>query len=186
MTAEEAEPSHCNARRETRTSLFVMATLYADSGSAPVKVRDLSSAGALIEGGLIPPPGTDVRLCRGSLNIMGEIVWCRGGRAGLKFNSSVSVSEWLPGRRAVASQQRVDEIVQEVKASETLTSRSPSQDSKLQPGKITPAELTRLRVAIESLAEDLAADPDVVQRHIAKLQTLDIVAQALRKLVADR
>jgi hypothetical protein len=78
----------------------------------------------------------------------------------------------------------VDEIVQQVKASGTVhTDPAPP---RFQSGKLTALELTRLTVALESLAEDLAADPDVVKRHLAKLQTLDLVAQALRKLAAGR
>lgn len=163
-----------------------MATLYAGSGSSPVKVRDLSSTGALIEGGVIPAPGTNVRLCRGSLNIMGEVVWCRGERAGLRFESSLSVAEWLPGGRALAPQQRVDEIVQQVKASGAIGSHSAGHFATLQSSTVSAAELTQLRVALESLAEDLAADRDIVKRHVPKLQTLDITAQALRKLAAER
>ena len=166
--------------------MFVMAALYSDSGSFPVKVRDLSSAGALIEGCVISPPGTRVRLCRGSLSATGEIVWRRGERAGIRFESTVSVVEWLPGRSAIAPQQRVDEMVQQIKASGTTGSLSPADLPTLRSAEVSAAELTRVRVAIESLAEDLAADPDVVRRHMAKLQTLDLAAQLLRKLAIGR
>lgn len=81
--------------------------------------------------------------------------------------------------------QGLDEIIQEAKTSGTLRSRSSPQGSKPQPGKITSVDLTRPRLALESLAEDLADDPVVVKRQMAKLQTLDIIAQAHRKLAAD-
>ena len=163
-----------------------MAVMYSDSGSSPVKVRDLSSAGALIEGGVIAPPGTQVRLCRGSLSATGEIVWRRGERAGLRFESSVSVTEWLPRRAAIAPQQRVDEIVQQVKASGTVTSLPPGDLPILPSAEVSAVELTRVRVAIESLADDITADPEVVKRHMAKLQALDLAAQLLRKLAVGR
>ncbi len=186
MIAELTKPARRDARREPRTSLFAMATLYAGLGSWAVKVRDLSSRGALVEGGDIPPPGTSVRLCRGSLTIMGEIVWCRAGRAGLRLESSLAIAEWLPGSRATAPQQRVDEIVQQVRASGTMPSLSPGHHPTLQSNKLSAVELTRLRIAIEALAEDLAADAHVVNRHMSKLQTLDVAAQALGKLAAER
>lgn len=163
-----------------------MATLYADSGSSPVKVRDLSSEGALIEGGVIPPVGTSVRLCRGSFNILGQIAWCRGGRGGMRFESSISVAEWLPGGRATVTQQRVDEMVQETKAAGIAKSFSFDHHPTIQSGKLTSLELTQLRRAIESLADDLAADPQVVKQHMLKLQTLDLAVRALRKLAAER
>ena len=163
-----------------------MATLYAASGSSPVKVRDVSPRGALIEGGVNPHPGTSVRLCRGSVSITGEVVWRQGERAGLLFESNLVVAEWLPGGRAVTPQRRVDELVQHVKASATATTRSSGNIPTVQPCKLSALELTQLRVAIESLAEDLATDPDIVKRHMAKLQTLDLAAQALGKLAAGR
>ena len=184
MIAEPVKPAMSDLRREPRTSLFVMATLYAASGSSPVKVRDLSSAGALIEAGVIPSPGTRVRLSRGSLNIMGEIVWCRGERAGLRFESSLSVAEWLPRERT--PQQRVDSIFHEAKASRAALPLPSDTQTTLTPSKLSAVDLTQLRVAIESLAEDLAADADVMERHRSKLQSLDIAAQALRKLAAER
>ncbi len=162
------------------------ATLSVGSDSFPVKVRDLSSDGGLIEGVVLPISGTIVRLSRGSLAVTGEVIWCRGGRAGVRFESSLSVAEWLPGGRAPAAQQRVDEIVQQVKASRTESSASPAQGPALKASKLDALELTRLRVALESLAKDLAADPDIVKRHMAKLQSLDITAQALGKLAAER
>ena len=116
---------------------------------------------------------------------MGEIVWCRGERAGVRFESSVSVTEWLPGRSAIPPQQRVDEMVQRIKASGTGTSVS-AATLTLQSSEVSAAELTQMRIAIESLAEDLSADPQVVKRHMAKLQTLDLTAQILRKLANGR
>lgn len=164
--------------------MFVMATIYAGTGSAPVKVRDMSSGGALIEGAVIPSPGTEVRLCRGSLNIMGEVVWCKDARAGLRFESNVSVADWLPSGRAPAAQQRVDELVQQAQASKIV--HAAPADDPLKPREVTALELTRLRRAIESLAEDLAEDKAIMERYASKLQTLDLAAQALRKLAAER
>lgn len=175
-----------DARREPRTSLFAMATLYAGLGSAPVKVRDLSSGGALVEGAAIPSPGTSVRLCRGSLHITGEIVWCRGQRAGLRFKSRLAVADWLPGGGVKTHQQRVDSIFQEAKASQPAHSPVSRHQQTPESGRLGAVELTEIRTALESLADDLAADPHVVEGHMSKLQTLDIAAQALGKLAAER
>ena len=182
--AELTNPIANEARVEARTSLFVMAALYTDSGSSPVKVRDLSSAGALLEGGSIALPGTMVRLCRGSLSVAGEVIWRRGERAGVRFHSSVSVGDWLPGRGAIAPQQLVDEMVQQIKGSGTVTGGPPS-NSTTSSAEVSASELIRVRLAIESLAEDLSADPDIVKRHMAKLQSLDLAAQLLKKLARN-
>lgn len=186
VIAQIAEPIQHDGRREPRKSMFVMATIYAAAGSAPVKVRDLSSRGALIEGAVIPPAGTRVRLCRGSLSIGSEVVWANEGRAGLLFDSRVSVADWLPSVRALAAQQRVDEVVQQTKASQTVHAAPAAVPLTFAPCEFSALELTGLRQAIESLADDLASDPSVLERHASKLQTLDRAAQVLRKLTAER
>lgn len=186
MIGEPTKSTDDDARCEPRTSVFVMATLYAGAGSSAVKVRDVSPAGALIEGGVVPPPGTQVCLCRAGLTITGTIVWSRGDRAGLRFESRTSVAEWLPRGGALAPQQRVDEIVQQVKASGPARPLSRRDVPTFQSATISDVELTQLALALESLAEDLAGDAGVTTRHMEKLQTLDVAVQALRKLAAER
>jgi hypothetical protein len=161
--------------------MFVMATLYSDAGSTPVKLRDLSKTGALIEGGAIPVPGTSVILCRGSLRVAGEVVWGGRGRAGLKLSSEVTVSEWLPTGRSLAPQQRVDEAVQRLKAASSRTSLA----TEPKPGVASALELARAKRMIETLAEALADDPDILARHGERLQALDLAAQLFGKLAAD-
>jgi hypothetical protein len=160
--------------------MFVMATIYAESGSAPVKIRDLSTSGALIEGGVLPHPGSKIKLVRGSLTIGGEVAWRKGSKAGLRFDASASVAEWLPNRRTVAPQEMVDAMVQEVKTGPVtaLTAAEPL------PSPVSALELMRVKALIEALAEDLADDMGVVVRHGPKLQSLDLAAQLLGKLAA--
>lgn len=162
-----------------------MAAIYAAAGSTPVKVRNVSPRGALIEGAVIPPLGSRVRLCRGSLSVTAEIVWSRDGRAGLGFQSTVCVDDWLPRNRAMTPQERVDEMVGQVKAC-ALVPRSLGDGATSESSKPAALELARLAHALESLAEDLTADPDIVKRHLFKIQTLDVAAQALRKVAAER
>ena len=170
-------------RREQRKSMFVMATLYAVTGSAPVKVRDMSAAGALVEGAVIPAPGSKVRLSRGSLSVTGSIAWCKGARAGLSFDSTVSPDDWLP-TGTPAPQQRVDELVQHIKSS--IAGGLPEASPLLpQSPFVTAIEVDTVRHAIEDLADDLADDPDVIARHAEKLSTLDLAAQVLKKLAAE-
>jgi hypothetical protein len=158
--------------------MFVMATVYSNAGSAPVKLRDLSPTGALIEGGAIPAAGTSVTLCRGSLRVAGEVVWCARGRAGLKLCSEVTVSEWLPNGRSLAPQQRVDEAVQRLKAASSKSSLA----TEPKPAVVSALELARAKRMIESLAEALAGDLEVLGRHGEELQALDIAAQLFGKL----
>lgn len=185
MTAEAAEALGTDAQREPRTNVFVMAAIYGEAGSTPVKVRNVSPGGALIEGAVVPPPGSRVRLCRGSMSVTAEVAWSEDGRAGLHFESAVCVADWLPGGRGTSHQQCVDEMIQEVRASH-LVSVPAGGCPGPQSNEVTAVELTRLTEAVESLAHDLARDPAVVKRHMLRLQTLDLAAQTLRKLAAER
>lgn len=179
------EEADCGARLEPRTNIFVMATIAASTASGPVKVRNLSARGALIEGAVLPAPQERVRLCRGRLAVTGEVVWSSSGRAGLRFDSRVRVEDWLPTGANRAAQQRVDELLQQLRAD--AANCAPASGSETgSPEAISPTELRELARAIEILANDLAGDDAIVRRHFSNLQTLDITAQVLRKLSAAR
>lgn len=175
----EAEGTLRDGRVDPRTNLFVVGTIYTQNGSAPVKIRNLSASGALVEGGVIPGPATKMRLSRGSLTIVGKVVWRNDTRAGLKFDSRVSVADWLPSAQSVGSQQQIDSIVEQIRAAPKETVFLPDPE----PGEVTQNELINVKRLIEALAEDLADDSDVIIRHASKLQALDRAAQLLEKLI---
>src|SRR5688500_15452 len=91
-------------RVEARSNIFVVAALAWSSGTGPVRIRNMSRTGALIEGATIPPEGSPVRLSRGSLSVRGEIVWRRENRAGMRFGSAETVADWLPGNKTATGQ----------------------------------------------------------------------------------
>lgn len=164
-------------RAQHRSNLFVIAALHCPGADplAPVRVRvrNLSPEGALIEGSPLPEIGTSVRLTRGRLSAVGELRWCDGHRAGLRFSSPVRVADWLPGAHQ-AGQQRVDEILFEARAGSGPGSAAPAV-----PGQPDYAELAR---ALTKAGEELAADPGIAGRHPGALQAIDIAAQALARL----
>ena len=94
--------------------MFVLATMAAASGSAPIKIRNMSQGGALLEGGALPPVGEHLSLRRGELVVSGHVVWRQQGKAGLSFDCAVEVMDWLPS--GSGGQQRVDRTFQELKA----------------------------------------------------------------------
>jgi len=185
VEAEAMNVEPTEARRDPRKSMFVVGTMYTATGSAPVKIRDMSSSGCLIEGAVIGAPGTKIDLRRGNLSVAGHVAWRKETRAGLSFESSVSVSEWLKTPGAGAPQQRIDELVMETKAS--TVRRAPEVAAvRLGSARVSTLDLMKLTQAMESLAEDLAEDASVVARHAYRLQTLDLAVQLLRKLAAER
>ena len=112
--------------------------------------------------------------------MFGEVVWCSDGSAGLRFEAAVTVADWLPMGRAIVPHQRVDEVVHKARASVSIA--RPLAPTYIPITHVTPMDLLRLKQAVESLAEALADDPAVIERHGSQLQVLDVVGQTLRKI----
>jgi hypothetical protein len=164
--------------RPLRTNMFVMATIYAGGGSAPVKIRNLSTTGALIEGTRIPPQTAEISLRRGGLNVTGKVVWCSNGRAGLEFESPISVAHWLPGGEALVEQERIDAVFHGA----TGQGEPASGPVELTQETVTVAEILKSKAMLEALADALADDADVLVRHGGQIQALDLAIQVLGKL----
>lgn len=183
MLQMKFDPAHANQlaeRAERRTNLFVAATLSWPQGFAPTTIRNLSPAGALIEASVLPKPGISVQLTRGSLRVEGEVVWCEGRRAGLKFNGRIAVTDWLPSGSGLA-QAHVDEAVHAVKAGlpnkQLKTAQSPVTASRT-----LLEEAAELQAILGIVTDGLAEDPSVIADHGEKLQLLDIARHRLEKL----
>lgn len=160
--------------------MFVSAALCHDGGCSSATVRNLSEFGALVEAPVLPSPGTLIRLSRGALSVAGTVVWRRGGKAGLRFDSAITVDEWLPTRLG-RGQASVDEMVHQVR-----TGVAPKADYTPQPAA-SPAltaqqELESIASSIERVAEALSSDPVVVAQHGWKLQQLEVGIQYLRRV----
>ena len=165
-----------DGRSAPRSNMFIAAVLKGAAFSIPVRIRNMSSSGALIEGAAVPDGGSTTRLIRGPLMIPATVVWSAEGRCGLRFSSLVSVREWLapPSNR---EQQRVDDTIRVVKAGAIPLPRTDAHDAT------SPAELELdLRNAcrlLQAHCEDVLDDPQALARYGDRLQNLDIVIQTV-------
>ncbi len=164
--------------RPARTNMFVMATLYADGLASPVKIRNLSPTGALVEGNRIPQAQSRVTLRRGELAIEGQIVWRELGRAGLQFFAPISVEDWLPG----AGKRPQQDLVNAVFHDSSAYASTPVDCAALRKKPVTRDDVRRVLDMLLSLSEALADDPQVIARHQEKLQSLDVAIQLVRQL----
>lgn len=179
----EAPGRQLESRSTQRTNLFVAAVLYSEDGNCAVKVRNLSESGVLVEASTLPPVGTAVRLCRGSLGVCGRIIWQRAGKAGLRLTSTITVADWLPNNKS-RHQSHVDELIHRMKAEEETDSSNPSSSRLESEAPTIPQQVSAIAAGVERLANELAADPYVIANHSWKLQQLEGVVQQLRKIVA--
>lgn len=181
--ASDVDPSDGAQRRvEPRSNIFVVAALASGSGSGPVRIRNMSRSGALIEGAMIPAIGSAVRLSRGSLSVPGAIIWRHQNRAGMRFDSTVMVAAWLPGGKRATGQQRVDEIVYSYKAEIGAMRPAAAAAPVLTARQDIGAQLIAVREALNAVAEELAADDATMARHPNALQAIDMAAQKLETL----
>lgn len=187
----EAEGS-AEDRAAPRTNLLLAATAEIGGRSLPVRIRNLSETGAMVEGAGLPEAGMPMVLMRGDLQVAATVAWAAGGRRGVRFGGPVPVNEWTGGRpRAIdctglRDQRRVDSIQAEARADSAMGRALRSEGAALEP----PAVLTDLdrRLAdelgyvqrlLEGLGDELIADLLLIQRHGKSLQSLDLVGQIL-------
>jgi hypothetical protein len=113
MKADERNNDEAERRRAPRYRVLLTAQLITIAGEQPVKLRDISMVGALIEGEKLPPPGKDVVLRRGSIETFASVAWVRGNRCGLLFDDSFTESEMMAFINKPAPMARQMPIAQE-------------------------------------------------------------------------
>ena len=157
----------------------MVAMLYFGQASTPVRVRNLSMTGALIEGADLPPAGTEIVLRRGNLEAAGAAIWSNSGRAGLSFYWPVAVSAWLPTKEPTR-QAQVERIAFEVKQGRRALDIAPLPPIGDAP-QSTPAvvtELVALQAELIQLADKLSHDMILVATY-PEVQFLDAAAQRI-------
>ncbi len=80
---DESETSQ--NRRTRRSNVLMTATLELSGVALPVKLRNLSAEGALVEGDTLPVDGAQLLFCKGDLRVSGQVAWTKGRRAGITF-----------------------------------------------------------------------------------------------------
>jgi len=120
--------------------MFLAAVLRAGTEQAPVKVRNMSPNGAMIETSVTPVTGSQVELIRGALIARGSVIWTSANKCGVRFSSEVSVKDWLAAPDK-SQQQRVDDIVALVKAGGLIPvgTNALTQKSAFHPMRISKA-----------------------------------------------
>jgi hypothetical protein len=179
-------------RAAPRTNLLLAATADVNGRSLPVRIRNLSETGAMVEGAGLPDAGTPLVLLRGDLQVAATVAWAAGGRRGVRFAGPTPVNEWTGGKpRAIdctglRDQRRVDAIQVEARADAMLGRALRSRSEAAAPPAALPQldqrladELGYVQRLLEGLGDELIADLLLIQRHGKSLQSLDLVGQIL-------
>jgi hypothetical protein len=177
--------------RAPRKNVMLAATISAGAVSAPVRIRNLSELGAMIDGPALPGTGARLTLNRLALSIGATVVWQRAGRCGLILGCPIVVDDWIAGvsttaGRMLGGQGRIDQIQSAIRSGAALPAetREPAQRrADAQPvERSIAAELGRVKRMLDKVSEELADDVDVLARHERALQTFDIAAMIIEEL----
>lgn len=175
--------------RLPRKNLLLAASIEAGALSAPVRIRNLSETGALIDGAALPEVGTELILRRLEIEIGATVVWRTNGRCGIRFGGNVCVDDWAIGKRRVPpfferSQAGVDARQAAVRSGISLPVDQfvPPRADILEERIVE--ELAYLRRVLGSVGDGLSDDAIILQRHAGALQQVDIACQILAELGA--
>jgi hypothetical protein len=175
-------------RRAPRSNLFLSAEIDTGGKASPVRVKNLSETGALLEGPAFPAVGTVLTLRRLDVQIGATVVWLAPPKCGVAFEGEVCVGEWIAGKAGPVTfgQARVDEMQATVR---DRTSLRPVPIAAVDRGKDVEdidgrvaEELAFVRRLLEALSDELVVEPIVVQRHARALQGFDLAGQILGHL----
>lgn len=159
-------------RVEGRSNVFLTAVLHAAGKTSPVRIRNISVRGALVDAPGLPPVGEQVRLVRGSLSAAGELAWAGNGQAGVNFDREIEVAAWVQ-RVGHSGQQRVDGMIAAVRAGVRAT-----------PEKARDGSLAAMSADLDAICERMARTEGMSLELGEELVKLDALAQALRRLAA--
>ena len=82
-------------RQSRRSNVLLAATIEALGAVIPVKLRNLSTEGALIEGEGLPIEGSEVLFRRNELSVSSRVAWVHGTQAGVAFRRPIAQEDVL-------------------------------------------------------------------------------------------
>ena len=99
------QSSNTQNRKARRSNVLMAASLELSGTSLPVKLRNLSADGALVEGDKLPVEGAQILFRKGDLSVPGRVAWAKTRHAGISF--AVKLSPELVLRHIPAPRPRV-------------------------------------------------------------------------------
>lgn len=173
---EESSGGSADPRLDERSNVFLSATMHGPSGAHPVRIRNISSLGAMLDGRDLPDEGSRVTLRRGQLMTDAEVAWQSGEFRGIRFDTPVEPDDWIK-RVGHSGQQRVDNAVAAlrvgmVEAAATLGEAGESQ---------SVADLSEELVGI---CERMASSPGLTVELGEDVLKVEAIALSLRKLTS--
>lgn len=183
MSDSAQTQAEISGRREARSGLFLAALVKTATGLQSVRIRNISSGGALIETNRPPKPADSVELVRAQNNVSASVAWSRERMCGLKFDRPICVESWVPSL-SPHGQMKIDSYIQDFKQGLNKEGEQPSfaaAEQGLKNSRIAE-EIAALSRQVELSLDELAGFAPAVVRLPNTLQQLEVVAQTLGHL----
>jgi hypothetical protein len=167
-------------RSDPRASVFLTAVLYAGAAQTPVRIRNLSTQGALLEGANLPAEGTIVQIKRGSLSAAGDIAWSRDQHCGLRFAAVIEVASWID-RAGPVGQQRIDAAIADYRKKPT-----PPVSFAVLPTVMSSGDLGSLSADILQICERMVGMPDMTIGIAEQILKIEAAARSIETVSGGR
>lgn len=170
-------------RAYRRTKMFLSATMELKDSACPVKVRNLSPTGAMIEAREMPNPGTTLMLSRGGLAAAAEVVWSKPEFFGVRFTMDVDVARWIA--EGVSQSSGKAPLTKGVTASEADSSHAAERsfDDTVVLSRMSE-EISYLGRVMGHVGHLLSEDPLLRHRHGRIIQEVAMGEEKLDQLAA--
>lgn len=89
------QSNNAQNRKARRSNVLMSASLELSGTSLPVKLRNLSADGALVEGDKLPVEGAALLFRKGDLSVPGSVAWVKGRQAGVSFAQKLNPDQLL-------------------------------------------------------------------------------------------
>lgn len=99
------QSSNAQNRKSRRSNVLMAASLELSGTSLPVRLRNLSVEGALVEGDKLPVEGASIMFRKGDLSVPGHVAWAKTRHAGISFDIKLAPEQVL--RHVPAPRARV-------------------------------------------------------------------------------
>ena len=89
------QSNNAQNRKTRRSNVLMSASLELSGTALPVKLRNLSAEGALVEGDKLPVEGASLLFRKGDLGVSGTVAWVNGRQAGINFERKLNPEQLL-------------------------------------------------------------------------------------------
>lgn len=168
-------------RDGARRNMFLAATLRRGSQVAPVKIRNMSASGALLDSPIVPEPNSSIELVRGKYVAHGRVVWSEPKRCGIRFNTQLSVNDWLA---PIEAQPAFSPETDAAAAVPPVPSVAPASTGPQTVATVAVEDLLQVAKLVEQVARTLARDPHFLADHMAEGRNLICAMQMLARMSA--